>query len=410
MEGSVRKRGEKWYYSFELAGIGGKRKRVERAGGRTKKEAEAALRKALEEYEATGQAFRPSTVSMADYLDYWLKEYAERECKEQTYLHYKSMMYRHVRPQLGSYRLSALTPLTITALFNDLNDGRMSYRYMQNIYRVLALALKMAVHPYQFLVQSPMAYTKIPRDKGRSAVKADAARNEAVRQLYAKWPEIYAQLPLGNPVRLPACIAFYTALRAGEACALLDDDIDLDNLKLTVSKTLIAARGGFKLGTPKTTESERTVLFGENFKAIIKEHKKWMAHNRLVYGPHYTVYYKLDGDDMIYAAKAQDALPSGARLLNFLCVRENGSIVKPSAMHYWYTKISKQYGLRFKLHNLRHVHAVTLDEAGVNLRSIQARLGHTEASATTAKVYLHETERMARQAVDAFEASLPTAK
>jgi hypothetical protein len=49
MEGYVRKRGEKWYYSFEEASsVEGKRKRIERVGGRTKKEAEAALRKALE--------------------------------------------------------------------------------------------------------------------------------------------------------------------------------------------------------------------------------------------------------------------------------------------------------------------------------------------------------------------------
>jgi integrase len=51
MRGSVRKRGSKWYYSFEAGAINGKRKRVERVGGRTKKEAESALRKALLEYE-----------------------------------------------------------------------------------------------------------------------------------------------------------------------------------------------------------------------------------------------------------------------------------------------------------------------------------------------------------------------
>ena len=32
--GSVRKRGKKWYYSIEVAKVGGKRKRIERVGGR----------------------------------------------------------------------------------------------------------------------------------------------------------------------------------------------------------------------------------------------------------------------------------------------------------------------------------------------------------------------------------------
>lgn len=47
MAGHVRKRGNKWYYSFEASSVDGKRKRIERVGGRTKKEAEAALRKRL---------------------------------------------------------------------------------------------------------------------------------------------------------------------------------------------------------------------------------------------------------------------------------------------------------------------------------------------------------------------------
>ena len=47
MRGSVRKKGGRWYYSFEIGRINGKRKRVEHAGGSTKSEAETALRKAL---------------------------------------------------------------------------------------------------------------------------------------------------------------------------------------------------------------------------------------------------------------------------------------------------------------------------------------------------------------------------
>jgi len=37
MQGSVRKRGPKWYYSFEIGVVDGKRKRVELVGGKTKK-------------------------------------------------------------------------------------------------------------------------------------------------------------------------------------------------------------------------------------------------------------------------------------------------------------------------------------------------------------------------------------
>jgi hypothetical protein len=75
MEGHVRKRGNKWYYGFEASNVDGKRKRIERVGGYTKKEAEAALRRALMEYEYAGIHFQPAEISVADYMDYWVRNY-----------------------------------------------------------------------------------------------------------------------------------------------------------------------------------------------------------------------------------------------------------------------------------------------------------------------------------------------
>lgn len=70
MQGSVRKKGQKWYYSFELGNVNGKRKRVERAGGSTKAEAEAetALRKAIGEFVNCGSVVDESNISISDWL------------------------------------------------------------------------------------------------------------------------------------------------------------------------------------------------------------------------------------------------------------------------------------------------------------------------------------------------------
>lgn len=75
MKGSVRKRGNTWSYYFDLGKIDGKRKRKEKTGFRTKKEAEAALAKALEEFNGKGSVFEPSSATFADYLDEWMEMY-----------------------------------------------------------------------------------------------------------------------------------------------------------------------------------------------------------------------------------------------------------------------------------------------------------------------------------------------
>ena len=55
MKGGTRKRGKTWSYYFDTAQVGGKRKKIEKGGFRTKKDAESALAKALTEYECAGQ-------------------------------------------------------------------------------------------------------------------------------------------------------------------------------------------------------------------------------------------------------------------------------------------------------------------------------------------------------------------
>lgn len=54
MNGGVRKRGSTWSYYFDLGKADGKRKKKEKDGFRTKKEAETALAKALNEYNNSG--------------------------------------------------------------------------------------------------------------------------------------------------------------------------------------------------------------------------------------------------------------------------------------------------------------------------------------------------------------------
>ena len=43
MKGGTRKRGKTWSYYFDAAAVGGKRKKIEKGGFRTKKDAEQSL-------------------------------------------------------------------------------------------------------------------------------------------------------------------------------------------------------------------------------------------------------------------------------------------------------------------------------------------------------------------------------
>lgn len=67
MTGGTRKRGTTWSYYFDLGKVGGKRQKKEKGGFKTKKEAEAALAKAISEYNHAGMVFEPSEITVSDF-------------------------------------------------------------------------------------------------------------------------------------------------------------------------------------------------------------------------------------------------------------------------------------------------------------------------------------------------------
>ena len=72
MKGSVRKRGEKWEYYFDLGkDADGKRRRKSKCGFNTKSECEKALALAIAEFENTGRVAKESNLSVDQYMKYW---------------------------------------------------------------------------------------------------------------------------------------------------------------------------------------------------------------------------------------------------------------------------------------------------------------------------------------------------
>ena len=75
------KNGKKVYeYCFELAHEGGKRRRRTKSGFATKREARAAGRQALYEYENVGEVVVDNNISYSDFLDFWIENDCSNDC------------------------------------------------------------------------------------------------------------------------------------------------------------------------------------------------------------------------------------------------------------------------------------------------------------------------------------------
>ena len=109
MTGGTRKRGSTWSYYFDLGKVNGKRQKKEKGGFKTKKEAEAALAKAINEYNNAGAVFEPSEITVSDYLDQWYDLYCKPNLKYNTQVGYLRIIEGHLKPKFGKYRLKAIT-------------------------------------------------------------------------------------------------------------------------------------------------------------------------------------------------------------------------------------------------------------------------------------------------------------
>ncbi len=376
MQGSVRKRGNYWAYSFEVGKENGKRKRIERTGGKTKKEALEALRKAILEYENSGSLITESDISVNDYFDYWFKEYVVINCKYNTQVSYKRLIKNHIKPELGIYKLKKITTARLQELINLKYRNGFSKNYLNNLYGVLSGAFKSAVYPYQFLKENPMTFVKAPKYNTKLINNPDDLKIITLED----YNKILKRFPYGSNMHIPLQISFNTGLRAAEVMSLTWDCIDFENKTLRVEKILY--RNEFKywvFGPPKTHSSYRTIKIGNTLISLLKRFHKDQKENKLRYGEFYT---KHDYD--------------------FICLKENGELLTTDSLKYLSRVVNYELGIDFKFHSLRHTHATMLLEAGANIKDIQQRLGHSKL-ATTMDTYSHVTKKMSEDSVNIFE-------
>ncbi|WP_346906172.1 site-specific integrase [Faecalicatena orotica] len=160
----TRKRGKTWEYSFEGARIGGKRNPISKGAFRTKADAITAGTKAKAEYDQSSRVFKPSTISVADYLDYWFKNYVQKHLSYNTQRDYESKIRIHIKPFMGKYRLASLESDIIQLWVDDLKIKKgLSKSMISNALACLSGALNYAVQPRKYIKYNPCDYVKVPK-------------------------------------------------------------------------------------------------------------------------------------------------------------------------------------------------------------------------------------------------------
>ena len=369
MRGSIQKRGEgKWRLVFDLDRdhTGRRRQKVITFKG-NKRDAEKELNRLIAVHE-TGGFVEPHKLTVAEFLDMWLKGYAASNTSAKTLERYAEICNNHLSPALGAHKLSKLNPLHIQSHYIEaLKSGRLdgggglSARTVLHHHRILRLALQQAIKS-RLLATNPADATNPPKPEHKDI--SALSENETGKLLEAAE---------GTTLYMPTLLAVTTGLRRGEILALRWRDVDLDRGALSVMQSLEETKTGLRFKPPKTKKSRRRVTLPGITIEALRRHKIEQSRLRLQLG--------LKRDDEPLVCPRPDGRPRGPRAFSKEFSRLVANIDIP----------------HISFHGLRHTHATQLLNAGVHPKVAQERLGHSTI-ATTMDLYSHVTDTMQEEA------------
>lgn len=349
------------------------KKKIERKGGALEKEAHAALRKAITNYENGFIDPPKETVSM--HLENWVENFVKENRKINTYNRYKEIIKNNINPNMGSILMKNIKPIHVeTMLLKEKKEKGLSGTTLQTIYGVLSAAFNRSVK-LQIIQSNPCKFVDRPKREKFIATTLDIDEFNTVLN------SIDDSKYIGYIIKIGLMIVLELGLRRGKLGGLELENIDFKNHCIYVRNNLIYSKGHVYLGSTKTDGSERTLYVSDDILKVFEDHKKIQFKNTDKYGVN----------------KVKNTFND--RDCNFVMTWPNGQYVHPN---YYTSKFKKvlanvNLGKHIRFHDLRHSNATLMLQQETDFKTIQVRLGH-ENITTTMNIYSHVNLEMQKKA------------
>ena len=321
----------------------------------------------IEEYKNV-ELTEECSMTVSEWLDKWLAEYAELRLKTNTAKCYRTYCNLHIKPNIGAKKLSYLTSDDIQNMYNKLKlSGRINKNHetglsdasVRKIHMMLHSALDTACKTH-LIASNPTEKVTVPRKNYREKKilndKQLETFMEAIKSNEQWYDFFYTEI--------------MTGLRRGEICGLKWEDFDAINGTLKIERSVSASseRYGTIMGETKTEKSQRKIVLPLSVVEMLKKRKEnavseWIFPNLM--SPKYAV--------------------------------------SPGSAYRKLKEILSKAGLPpIRFHDLRHTFATHALQSGVDAKTLSGILGHTNASFTL-DTYTHVTTDMQRQAATIVE-------
>ena len=174
-------------------------------------------------------------------------------------------------------------------------------------------------------------------------------------------------------------IGLNLGLRGAEIAGLEWKDIDFENEIISINKNTMYVNGfGIITKTTKNNSSTRIIRLPSNLVSLLKEYKVWWDEEKAKHGD---LWEKTDR----------------------LFVQNCGKDMSNATISNWLKKFELDNNLKHvTLHGLRHTNITMQITNGVDIKTVSARVGHSDIQ-TTLNIYSHYTKESDKKASDLID-------
>ena len=380
MRGHVARKGNR-YYAVVYEGFDpttGQERHRWHAAGSTRKDAEKLLTELVKRMH-DGDYRAPERITFGDYLlERWLPT-KQSQLRPSTFSSYRNNVITHVIPRIGSIPLQKLQPEDLDTFYAHLlREGRRNgaggglapktVRIIHGIIRkALADAMRKGTVTRNVADLADPPKVRLGGSREMTVWSADELR------------EFLATIE-ANEWYVPIFIAANTGMRRGEVLGLTWRNVDLDSARLVVSQQILSVEYAASVADVKTSNSRRTIDLDPRTVAVLKAWRRQQLEQKMSTGRR--------GND------------------EFVFTHPDGGPIHPDLFSQSWQRMMRDSELRtIRLHDLRHTHATVLLKAGVPVKVVSERLGHS-SPAFTMSVYQHVLPGMQADAAAAFSAAV----
>lgn len=196
------------------------------------------------------------------WLGDWLENYVRPSVKERTYERYNQIVKRHIA-KIGEMELNLLSPLIlqrfVTGLLRsgNLKTGKGLSASTVNMVITLVKSSLRTAHMLKLTPEYAADKLKRPKYRERPVECFTLAEQRSIEDaiLTGNINKHYVKNKMYGVI-----LCLYSGLRIGELLALQWSDIDFAGGTLTVSRACHDAKGGPRMGEPKTQSSRRRAI------------------------------------------------------------------------------------------------------------------------------------------------------